>query len=162
MHAQRTTQISPCHMPVGWGHIARLCCTPKRTWPGLLAGTPSAFTGSVRGMRYDPITKALILATNSSIAICKDAKNTAGIGDCVVDSAGGLLAQPFDVWAKDDTLWSEYRVGGLSWRIALPAQPASLQAVLAVFLHMGAAGHCSCGPAGCASVCPTGAVMCAC
>lgn len=66
-------------------------------------------------MRYDPTSKALLLATNSSVAICKDPSNTAGISGCVVDSAGGLLTVPFDVLVKDETLWSEYH----SWRVEL-------------------------------------------
>lgn len=111
-------------------------------------------------MRYDPTSKALFLATDSSVAICKDASNTAGISGCVVDSAGGLLVQPFDVLVNDDTLWGEYRVGCLSWRIALPAQP---QACRLCWLCLGTS------PGGgrplymrASSLCPTGAVMCAC
>ena len=86
-------------------------------------------------MRLDATTQALFLATgtnaSSGIAICKDPFNPAGIGGCVFASAGGLLSQPFDMFKKDDTLWSERaelagRVGGLSGRdeCALPAQRA--------------------------------------
>lgn len=69
------------------------------------AGTPAALPGAVRGMRIEPTTKALFMASDSVIVICQDANNAASLGGCVVDSAGGLLSVPFDVAFKDSKLY---------------------------------------------------------
>ncbi|PRW45324.1 fatty acid hydroxylase [Chlorella sorokiniana] len=69
------------------------------------AGTPGVIPGAARGTRADPTTKTLFMATDTSITICTDTNNTAGISGCAVDSAGGLLSTPFDVAIKGSILF---------------------------------------------------------
>ena len=77
-----------------------------------VAGAPTPIGTSARSIRFEPTSKYLFVPTGTSgnlaappsIYICTDPSNIAG---CIVDTAGDLLAEPFDVAFKDNTVYSE-------------------------------------------------------
>lgn len=76
-----------------------------------VAGAPTPFGKSARSIRFEPTSKYLFIPTGTintavapSIYICTDTSNVAG---CIVDTAGGLLTEPFDVAFQGSNIYSE-------------------------------------------------------